>query len=263
MSVRYVFGGSVAIAMAVLVACSGFSGADETHAADEAGANDGGAIPTNDASVDVDAGPTAPAFASPLLDAGFFRIEATEVTYGQFLQFKATFGVEAGAPWSACKGKSTLGPRESCPGRISKDSVAVNCVDACDARSYCEAIGRRLCGYTAQVSEWIRACRGPADTPFPYGATAEPMRCNTKESNRGGPAPSSDFPQCVGAVDGLHDMGGNLAEWGNCRQNGADFTCALIGATFAQSTQERDCSTVISSDVGASYDQVGFRCCAD
>lgn len=43
-----------------------------------------------------------------------------------------------------------------------------------EAEAACENAGKRLCS----VQEWYSACRGAANTTYPYGAVYEPGRCN-------------------------------------------------------------------------------------
>src|SRR5258705_7413386 len=43
-----------------------------------------------------------------------------------------------------------------------------------DAEKSCGEIGKRVC----RESEWVAACEGPDETPFPYGWQREPEKCN-------------------------------------------------------------------------------------
>lgn len=155
-------------------------------------------------------------------------------------------------------------------GYISGDQAAAACITA----------GKRLCTDT----EWLRACRGPAMTTYPYGDVLMPGVCNDARavhpaielfgttdpiiwSMLGHPclnqladslAPTGDHPGCV-TTEGVHDMMGNLHEWtadpaGTFR--GGFYVDTVINgsgclyATTAHNTSHWDYST-------------GFRCCAD
>jgi sulfatase modifying factor 1 len=48
-----------------------------------------------------------------------------------------------------------------------------------ESAAACEAAGKRLCS----VSEWYGACRGQADTLFPYGPKYEAGRCNVNKAH--------------------------------------------------------------------------------
>ncbi len=106
------------------------------------------------------------------------------------------------------------------------------------AKLACEAAGKRLCTHL----EWKRACRGQADTMFPYGSAYEDGTCNVNvlvhpaailhgnasvghmdpRLNRvAGPRGGSvlhltgDNPRCASrwGDDAIFDMVGNLDEW--------------------------------------------------
>jgi sulfatase modifying factor 1 len=151
------------------------------------------------------------------------------------------------------------------------------------ARAACRAAGRRLCA----EAEWVRACRGPSPSTWPYGPRYVPRRCN---DDREGPvrrifgpgdvfhevqmndprlnqlpntlARSGSHPRCRNRF-GVFDMVGNLHEWVDATTRGGHgvfrggyyvdvhingFGCEY--ATRAHNPSYRDYS-------------IGFRCCAD
>lgn len=55
-----------------------------------------------------------------------------------------------------------------------KGEIPQSYVSAADAEEACGAAGKRLC----TQSEWQKACRGTADTVYPYGRTREVGKCN-------------------------------------------------------------------------------------
>lgn len=153
-------------------------------------------------------------------------------------------------------------------------------IDGNTAADACDAAGKRLC----TDAEWGRACGGPQDTLFPYGAAVMPGVCNDARdrhpaieyfgsadpeiwSQLGHPCilqvpdgieVTGGHPACV-TVEGAFDMVGNLHEWtadpdGTFR-GGFFVDTALNGpgcsyATVAHDTSHWDYST-------------GFRCCAE
>jgi formylglycine-generating enzyme len=104
-----------------------------------------------------------------------------------------------------------------------------------EAQLACENAGKRLCS----VSEWFGACRGNAQTTYPYGAKYEKGRCNVGKPHLlsqlfgkdpkawrydehfnapellrrpGFLANSGEYAGCASS-NGTHDMVGNLHEW--------------------------------------------------
>jgi hypothetical protein len=142
----------------------------------------------------------------------------------------------------------------------------------------CKRASKRLCG----VDEWIRACRGPDRTTWPYGKEHEPGKCT--DSGRTAPlamffdveerfenrnmndarlnmvpntvAKTGEAPACTNDF-GAFDMVGNLHEWidDGTMRGGFYLDDTTLGegcfyATRAHSKVYQDYST-------------GFRCCAD
>jgi hypothetical protein len=153
-------------------------------------------------------------------------------------------------------------------------------IDQIQAWDACVAAGKRLCTDT----EWLRACRGPTDTTYPYGDTLDLGACNdhrdqhpaieyfmtTEEwiwSELGHPClnqladgldPTGTNADCVTA-EGAFDMVGNLHEWTadpNGTFRGGFYVDTMLNgpgcdyATTAHDVSHWDYST-------------GFRCCAD
>lgn len=148
------------------------------------------------------------------------------------------------------------------------------------AAAACAASGKRLC----TSAEWLRACRGPDDTTYPYGVVYDPTACNDtraqhpvlevfgaatdwSDTQLNDPrlnqlpdslAPSGSFRGCVSA-DGVYDLHGNLHEWVDDPDGtflGGFYVDAVIngpGCTYsteAHSFDYHDYST-------------GFRCCKE
>jgi formylglycine-generating enzyme required for sulfatase activity len=104
-----------------------------------------------------------------------------------------------------------------------------------EARAACENSGKRLCS----VSEWYSACRGSANTTYPYGQKFESKTCNVNKAHLlsrlyganprnwayaehfnnpalnqvpGFLAKTGQYSQCTND-SGTYDMVGNLHEW--------------------------------------------------
>ncbi len=99
-----------------------------------------------------------------------------------------------------------------------------------DAEATCRSLGKRTCWDW----EWVAACEGPDETPFPYGWRRDNTKCNIdntwieprlslayssdkKVANRelsrlDQSVASGAMPECVSGY-GVHDLTGNLDEW--------------------------------------------------
>ena len=153
-------------------------------------------------------------------------------------------------------------------------------IDQIQAKSACEASGKRLC----EDDEWLRACQGPGDLTYPYGDTRMPGVCNDHRDEH----PAIEYygtdadwiwsmlgNACIDQLhdsldtcgertgcetaEGAFDMMGNVHEWtadpnGTFRGGFYVDTVAngngCLYATTAHDTSYWDYST-------------GFRCCAD
>ena len=148
------------------------------------------------------------------------------------------------------------------------------------ATAACEAAGKRLCSNT----EWLRACRGPTKTTYPYGNTVQPGVCNDSRpchpvveyfgtsadwiwSELGHPcinqlpdtvAATGANPGCITA-EGLFDMMGNLHEWT------ADPAGTFRGGFYADTKiNGPGCLYATTAHNVYHWDySTGFRCCAD
>ncbi len=119
-----------------------------------------------------------------------FSMEATEVTYEQFLRFMNAMG--AGSHRNGCDGQPCMqtrsksetsniqydGANYSVPVVISE--FPVTNVTWYGAQAYCEAIGRRL----PTEAEWEHAARGANDTIYPWGNTWDAGRRQHQPSGR-------------------------------------------------------------------------------
>jgi len=155
-------------------------------------------------------------------------------------------------------------------GYIGGDVAAVACASA----------GKRLC----TDSEWLRACRGPTSTTYPYGDTYVAGACNDTRAVHPvievyGPGatfsqaelndpqlnqladsvdPTGANAACVTA-EGVYDMHGNLNEWTSDAagtHRGGDYVEAVINGP--------GCLYVTTANAFTDHDfSTGFRCCAE
>ena len=99
-----------------------------------------------------------------------------------------------------------------------------------DAEATCRSLGKRTCWEW----EWVAACEGPEEKPFPYGWERDNTKCNIdntwmephlkfmyskdkevarRELSRVDQSvPSGAMPGCVSDY-GVHDLTGNMDEW--------------------------------------------------
>lgn len=161
-------------------------------------------------------------------------------------------------------------------------------ISGAQAAKACANAGKRLC----TSAEWVKACRGPADTDFPYGSAFVSQTCNEhgQDPNHHDPmhrlfgptpkydmtemndprldqlsetvAPSGHYMGCVNGY-GVYDMVGNVHEWvadvdktGRGRFNGGYFNEA--------DQHGPGCQYKTTAHLFEYHDySTGFRCCAD
>jgi formylglycine-generating enzyme required for sulfatase activity len=138
------------------------------------------------------------------------------------------------------------------PGR--KPRVSVTWLDA---KSSCEAIGKRLCS----EDEWEKACKGPGNARFSAGDEQAQTACNTGTTEGAARtlAPSGSFASCRSAY-GVMDLSGNVAEW--TASNFPDSEDRLIkGGAFDTPGDTARCSARRKGPASLKVADVGFRCC--
>lgn len=163
-------------------------------------------------------------------------------------------------------------------------------ISALQARVVCANAGKRLC----ETDEWVRACRGPALTRYPYGNERRANVCNDRFKvldhhpvpilwAKDGRTPGDTqmwFPEFMndprlhelahttvptGSAQGctndygVFDMVGNLHEWVN------DDSGTFFGGFFMDTFQNGEGCEYRTIGHGAEYHDysIGFRCCAD
>ena len=155
-------------------------------------------------------------------------------------------------------------------------------VDFYQAMGFCAAGGKRLC----YESEWVAACEGPNEKPFPYGWERSADKCNIDNrwiepilsrvyakdpavqkaelARLDESVPSGSKPGCVSDF-GVYDLTGNFDEW-----TLADYDRPKEKAVFgalkggAWGHVRNACRPMTTShDLLFTYYFVSFRCCRD
>jgi len=148
------------------------------------------------------------------------------------------------------------------------------------AADACKEAGKRLCS----DREWLRACKGPSGTKYPYGSARVPGACNDSRrihpafelfgttddwiwSELGNPClnqlpdsvdRTSSNAECV-SPEGIFDMMGNLHEWT------ADPAGTFRGGYYVDTRiNGQGCDYVTTWHPTNHWDySTGFRCCSD
>lgn len=171
---------------------------------------------------------------------------------------------------------------DAVPMAMSRANVVPNgYVSGVVAKQACENAGKRLCRH----DEWVRACRGEDDQPFPYGETYKPNACNVFRathpaaelhgnasighldprlnlvSDKQGPLlqPTGTTKSCQSrwGTDAVYDMVGNLDEWVD------DPEGLFVGGFFSRSKKD-GCASAVRNHPTNYFDySLGVRCCKD
>ncbi|HEU5073439.1 MAG TPA: SUMF1/EgtB/PvdO family nonheme iron enzyme [Polyangiaceae bacterium] len=155
-------------------------------------------------------------------------------------------------------------------------------VDFFAAEQRCDEAGKRLC----LESEWVAACEGPEEKPFPYGWQRSAEACNIDnrwlEPNLGRvyakdatiqqeelkrldqSVPSGSRPGCV-SDDGVYDLTGNFDEWVRLDQPKPRTKSKVAGLKGGAWGHVRNaCRPVTTSHAPEfTYYFISFRCCRD
>jgi sulfatase modifying factor 1 len=150
-----------------------------------------------------------------------------------------------------------------------------------DAERACNGADKRLC----TQAEWVRACRGQDDRPFPYGGRYEQGRCNVfreahpsvllwgdasrnhtdprlnRVASSSGPLlrTTGSTPSCASrwGDDAIYDLVGNLDEWID------DPEGTFLGGFYARSKKDGCASRVVGHAIDYADYSTGIRCCRD
>jgi formylglycine-generating enzyme required for sulfatase activity len=212
-----------------------------------------------------------------------FCIDTTEVTRGQYQAWLETSPATDGQPTS-CEANTDYTP--SCSFTAGADeNLPVVCVDWCDARAFCSAAGKRLCGHIGSgdgypfdsyddptISEWHAACTSGGSYEYTYGNDLDTTICRSADAEdytTWGLGEAGSFTGChspEAAYAEVYDLSGNAAEWDNgCDGDAPEDPCRIRGGSYQHNehglrcAMARDLRWPRTRQVAA----VGFRCCAD
>jgi formylglycine-generating enzyme len=214
-----------------------------------------------------DAGGACP---SGMIDVGSFCIDPTEVTNAAYAAF---LGTRPSPRWQPayCAWNKDYEPPNGVPPNDQRPVVQVNW---CDARAFCAAAGKRLCGRVgggpipyadfadADQDEWFHVCSNGGTTQYSYGNDFDGTRCGMPDQ------PVGATPTCSGPkppFSSVVDMSGGVWEWeDSCYVNkGAGDTCRLRGGSAMTAPAETTCNKDNAVPRNSAFANVGFRCCAD
>lgn len=140
-----------------------------------------------------------------------------------------------------------------------KGAKPANGISWAQAKSTCESAGKRLCSET----EWEKACKGPKNLKFPYGASFDAGVCNTEDGagNDRKANASGAFAACKSGY-GVYDMSGNVWEWTDSKLQSNLDDRVLRGGSFTRPDYHDRCANRYNSLPSVKDDEFGFRCCA-
>lgn len=212
-----------------------------------------------------------------------FCIDTTEVTRAQYAEWLETEPSSEGQP-DACAANDDFTPGCGWPPGGGGDQPVV-CVDWCDARAFCEAAGKRLCGRIGDgegypfdeyddpaVSEWHAACTSGGRYAYTYGDEVDTTVCRGADADdhtTWGLAAAGSFPGCHSReadYAAVHDLSGHVAEWdGSCEGDAPDAPCRIRGGSYEHHTHGLRCAMgrALRWPRMRQVGSVGFRCCAD
>ncbi|MCC6553535.1 MAG: SUMF1/EgtB/PvdO family nonheme iron enzyme [Polyangiaceae bacterium] len=205
---------------------------------------------------------------APISGGGSYCIDAYEVTYEAYTVFYNA-NPSLALPGS-CQG-NLYTPSSAWPPAPAAVKLPVVYVDWCDAYAYCLYSGKHLCGHIGggsndpgayadpASSEWFNACTAQGVNDYPYGDAYEASLCNGGDP-AGAPVTQGVVNACQGGVPGLYHMSGNIAEWEDSCDAGAQ--CRVRGGSFAADPAGLRCdASEFRLRNNDTMGDVGFRCC--
>lgn len=212
-----------------------------------------------------------------------FCMDRTEVTRGAYFSWlESEPGVDTQS--TACESNDDYLPTCLTTGGWGLDRYLENpvgCVDWCDAKAFCEAHEKRLCGAidggpspmddydNAASNEWFAACSGGGENDYVYGDAYQAHECYESPVEGWGSTEVARLAGCTSPSSehtGVYDLGGNVAEWeDSCDAENDIARCRIRGGSFKHNANgiRCDAGSTLSLSRLSTDDAVGFRCCAN
>lgn len=205
-----------------------------------------------------------------------FCIDTMEVTRAQYREWLDTNPSVADQD-GACSDNGDFTP--TCNWDRDPDQPVV-CVDWCDAKAYCEGVGKRLCGAIgggpydvdsyadAATSEWFAACSSGGRYDYTYGDELDTTICrgaDAEDYTTWGLADVGSFAECHSPdadYAAVFDLSGHVAEWDDaCNEQG----CRIRGGSYQHHAHGLRCAMGerLFWPRTRTVSAVGIRCCAD
>lgn len=123
------------------------------------------------------------------------------------------------------------------------------------AEALCKGRGRRLC----TELEWERACKGPANTTYPYGDGFLASRCKGSTTLL---SAAGKYDECASAF-GVKALYGAVWEWtvSEWGRGGPGGMAAVRGGGHANPSVRHRCANGQSRSPSETSADLGFRCC--
>ena len=216
---------------------------------------------------------------------GGYCIDKTEVTWQQYTEWSKELMLNPGTVLtdqpSECSWNLDLAPGTSYGCSPPPDSdlpiKPVVCVDWCDARLYCQSMGKRLCGSieggklalqdkgNPALSQWTNACSSGGRYDYPYGNEYKAGACYV--GGQGQPEAVETYLECASTeadYEGVYDLSGNVSEWeDSCDSDkGMGANCLARGGSFDDKDKEDvSCTAGQMALRQSTINTIGFRCC--
>jgi formylglycine-generating enzyme required for sulfatase activity len=127
-----------------------------------------------------------------------------------------------------------------------------------EARSLCEAQGKRLC----TELEWERACKGPSNLTYPVSDMYRPSDCGTGPSPLSVP-PNGAAPACRSGF-GMRDSHGVVWQWTASAwgRGGSTSHVTVRGGNGPAGEVVARCANAVARKPEERRPDLGFRCCS-
>ncbi len=139
-------------------------------------------------------------------------------------------------------------------------AIATTNVTRDEAKRLCEEKGKRLC----TELEWERACKGPENARYEYGASFDPAVCGAGSIGAAAALRPSGQRQTCRSSFGVRDLHGGASEWTDSKWGrGAAHELGVVrGGNEAAGELATRCAYARALAPTERSSTTGFRCCA-